>query len=237
MSTPRRTPAQEQETRCGQGAAGRGRAALRRACTQAPHVPASRTQALHVLASLNQALHVSASRTESLHVPAPRTQALHVSASLNQALHVPASLNQALHVPASRTQALFASAPRPLAAALLAVLLALFSPAAPLFAQGEGGDAAAGKALFEGNCVICHGTGGKGDGPAAAGFNPKPADFTDRSRMSRSPETRRFKTVLEGGASVGLSPLMPPFREVLSEQQVRDVLAYVKDAFVRFDVK
>lgn len=35
-----------------------------------------------------------------------------------------------------------------------------------------------GAALFQANCAMCHGQSGRGDGPAAAGLNPKPADLT-----------------------------------------------------------
>lgn len=35
-----------------------------------------------------------------------------------------------------------------------------------------------GKALFEAQCVTCHGSAGQGNGPAAAGLNPKPRNFT-----------------------------------------------------------
>jgi mono/diheme cytochrome c family protein len=95
------------------------------------------------------------------------------------------------------------------------------------------GNAQVGKGVFETNCALCHGASGRGDGPGAIALNPKPANFTDRDRMSRSPEPRRLQTVREGGASVGLSPLMPAFKEALSEQQIRDVLEYVKEAFVK----
>src|SRR5260370_6487910 len=30
------------------------------------------------------------------------------------------------------------------------------------------------------NCVACHGAGGKGDGPAAEGRKPEPADWTSK---------------------------------------------------------
>ena len=34
-----------------------------------------------------------------------------------------------------------------------------------------------GKNLFQTHCVVCHGPGGKGDGPAAAGLKPKPPNL------------------------------------------------------------
>jgi len=36
-----------------------------------------------------------------------------------------------------------------------------------------------GKAVFQQNCVACHGSSGHGDGPASAGLNPHPRDFTN----------------------------------------------------------
>ena len=35
-----------------------------------------------------------------------------------------------------------------------------------------------GHEIFVQQCQLCHGAEGKGDGPASAGFNPKPRDFT-----------------------------------------------------------
>lgn len=34
-----------------------------------------------------------------------------------------------------------------------------------------------GKALYKTNCALCHGPGGKGDGPAGASLNPKPRNL------------------------------------------------------------
>ena len=36
---------------------------------------------------------------------------------------------------------------------------------------------ARGKELFQTHCAVCHGSAGRGDGPAAAGLNPKPPDL------------------------------------------------------------
>src|SRR3954468_15765210 len=43
-------------------------------------------------------------------------------------------------------------------------------------------DIARGAALYAQNCASCHGVAGRGDGAAAAALNPKPVNFTDRTR-------------------------------------------------------
>ncbi|MBK5926627.1 hypothetical protein CCR87_04560 [Rhodobaculum claviforme] len=40
----------------------------------------------------------------------------------------------------------------------------------------------AGRTLFDQNCAVCHGPGGRGDGPAAVGITPAPIDLTLLSR-------------------------------------------------------
>ena len=39
-----------------------------------------------------------------------------------------------------------------------------------------------GRALYGDYCAVCHGDGGRGDGPAAAGMTPPPVDLTVLSR-------------------------------------------------------
>src|SRR5262245_26855270 len=40
-----------------------------------------------------------------------------------------------------------------------------------------------GAKIYADRCVLCHGPEGKGDGPAAAGLNPKPRNHTDGTYM------------------------------------------------------
>ncbi|MFN8627804.1 MAG: cytochrome c [Candidatus Binatia bacterium] len=56
-----------------------------------------------------------------------------------------------------------------------------------------------GKALFEQNCVACHGQAGHGDGPGAAGINPRPRDFTKADGWKNGPQLLPiYKTLDEG---------------------------------------
>jgi mono/diheme cytochrome c family protein len=90
------------------------------------------------------------------------------------------------------------------------------------------GDAKAGKAKYELLCAACHGTGGKGDGPAAAGLNPKPADLSDRDYLSTLSDQYLFEVIKEGGSQVKKSPLMPAWRAALSDKEIASVITYLR---------
>jgi cytochrome c oxidase cbb3-type subunit 3 len=89
-------------------------------------------------------------------------------------------------------------------------------------------DAEQGKKLYGQYCVSCHGQSGKGDGPAAAALNPKPRDHTDKESMSKMSDDDLLKVIKNGGASIGKSPLMPPWGGALKDDQIKDVIAYVR---------
>ncbi len=100
----------------------------------------------------------------------------------------------------------------------------------------QAGDAAAGKAVYEQKCALCHGTAGQGDGPGAERLLPKPRDFTAgkfkiRSTVSGQLPTDQdlFKVVTDGMPGTS----MPSWR-MLPEKDRWAVVAYVKtfaDAF------
>jgi cytochrome c oxidase cbb3-type subunit 3 len=90
------------------------------------------------------------------------------------------------------------------------------------------GDVEQGKKLYGQFCVSCHGQSGKGDGPAAAALNPKPRDHTDKELMSKLSDDDMLKVIKNGGASVGKSPLMPPWGGALKDEQIKDVIAYIR---------
>jgi mono/diheme cytochrome c family protein len=99
--------------------------------------------------------------------------------------------------------------------------LALGLTTAPGWA--EIGDPAKGKATYENLCSICHGTQGKGDGPAGKMLRPPAADLTS-SLVKGKPDAELIRTIQNGRPQTA----MVAFKEQLSDQQIYDVVAYIR---------
>lgn len=80
-----------------------------------------------------------------------------------------------------------------------------------------------GKTIYVAYCTPCHGNSGKGDGPASASLNPKPADHTSPTVQAQSDGTMFYK-ISEGHAHTA----MPPFKAVLSSDQRWAVINYIR---------
>lgn len=63
--------------------------------------------------------------------------------------------------------------------------------------------------IFNERCAACHGTEGKGNGPASAALNPRPPNYTDKAWQAAVTDEQLRKTIVMGGAAVGKSPIMP----------------------------
>src|SRR5690606_5505386 len=59
-------------------------------------------------------------------------------------------------------------------------------------------DHARGKALYAQLCASCHGDTGAGDGPASAGLDPPPIDFTDRARADERSVFALYQVIEQG---------------------------------------
>jgi high-affinity iron transporter len=63
---------------------------------------------------------------------------------------------------------------------------------------------------FTTHCAVCHGATGRGDGPAAKGLTPPPADLTDAARMGEHSLFGLFNTItlgIKGTAMTGFAHL------------------------------
>lgn len=109
-----------------------------------------------------------------------------------------------------------------------AVMVSLLVLTGPEILAAQKGDAKAGKKTYDSLCATCHGSTGKGDGPGAAVLNPKPRDHTDCKTMAKESDATLVKVIKEGGQSVGRSPLMPPWGGALKDQQIRELVAYIR---------
>lgn len=93
----------------------------------------------------------------------------------------------------------------------------------PVRSQELGGDVMAGKAVYERSCAKCHGKGGWGDGPAAQEEFMPPANFHSPIIMGRSDE--QMIMAIEFGLAMSK---MHGWRGRLSDQEMRDVVAYIR---------
>ncbi len=108
-----------------------------------------------------------------------------------------------------------------LAAALL--LSVLGRGVGSVTAQDFPADVLRGKTVYERNCLRCHGAGGWGDGPDAAGLTVRPADFHRFSSYLKSDE--ELQRTIEHG--IVFSP-MHAWQGQLTETDMQDVLAYIR---------
>ena len=102
-------------------------------------------------------------------------------------------------------------------------------PAAEVADTGFIADADRGAGSYATYCASCHGPRGNADGPAAASLNPPPARHSDAAYMDALSDEYLFRVIQEGGAAVGKSPLMAPWSGVLSDHQIRDVVAFIRE--------
>jgi parallel beta-helix repeat protein len=85
-----------------------------------------------------------------------------------------------------------------------------------------------GEGNFKEYCVTCHGALGKGDGLVGETLDIKPRDLSYAEYMQNLSDEHIFKVIKEGGASVGLSENMIPIGPDLSDEAIRNIIAYIR---------
>jgi mono/diheme cytochrome c family protein len=84
-----------------------------------------------------------------------------------------------------------------------------------------------GAAVYEKNCVACHGATGEGNGVAARNLSPRPTNLAWLARMPMAQwDPFLYWSVAEGGAQ--FKSAMPAFKDVLSKDDLWSVVAYIQ---------
>lgn len=82
---------------------------------------------------------------------------------------------------------------------------------------------AIGEHLYQQQCAVCHGDGGRGDGPAGMALSPRPADFGD-GHLSIHPDGDLYYWIRNG---IEGTP-MPAFGEQLSTEDTWHLVNYLR---------
>ena len=83
---------------------------------------------------------------------------------------------------------------------------------------------ARGKALYEANCVPCHGATGKGDGPVGLTLNPRPADLSLHAIPGVHTDAQLYDWIANGFPR----SVMPAFSDRLTNEERWHLINYVR---------
>lgn len=87
-----------------------------------------------------------------------------------------------------------------------------------------------GKRVWNSGCIACHGANGKG-APETSTVFTRPytwPDFTQCNQTTPEPDSAYKAVILHGGRGLGFSQIMPAFGDLLSDEQIDDVIAYLR---------
>jgi cytochrome c oxidase cbb3-type subunit 3 len=96
------------------------------------------------------------------------------------------------------------------------------APAGPAGNQGKG------KEIYQERCVLCHGSQGHGwDWGKKAVRPPVPVPNLVEIVPQRS-DANLMSAIRDGGQAVGLTQFMPAYGFNMNEQELKDVVAYLR---------
>lgn len=117
---------------------------------------------------------------------------------------------------------------------LLFVVLLVLCASVPISAQTlkytRKPDAKNGGILYHQGCIACHGEEGRGALQTSTMFK-RPSTFPDFTRCAQTtpePNSNWKDVILHGGPARGFSTIMPAFGNLLSNDQVDDLIAYLR---------
>ena len=116
------------------------------------------------------------------------------------------------------------------AAFFLCLLLPLNAPALAAADLADTPDSKGAEELYLRWCSQCHGLDGSGDGiNSTPDMAINPRDHTDSLFMTTRTNEQFEDVIRGGGASVAKSPLMPPWESTLTEEEIKVLVAYLRE--------
>ncbi len=101
--------------------------------------------------------------------------------------------------------------------------------AAPVVGHGQQIDLTTAEKQFDKYCAKCHGSSGRGDGYLSPLLTEKPKNFTNCTDMSKESDDVLFNVIKNGGQALrGQKSDMPAMRRSLSDQEIRALLARIR---------
>jgi len=77
-------------------------------------------------------------------------------------------------------------------------------------------------------CMQCHGMEGNGMGANIRDMSVQPRDHTDAKSMGGRTDEELFKVIKEGGLAINKSALMPPWEDTFTDQEINDLVIYLR---------
>ena len=112
----------------------------------------------------------------------------------------------------------------------LSLLTIALSACVIVVGPANAADLDAGSKIVARRCAQCHGATGMGDGMALAELNVavRPVPWPDKPNMTKFSDDQLTQIITLGGKGVGKSGAMPKFQNKLTEEQIADVVAYIR---------
>lgn len=94
--------------------------------------------------------------------------------------------------------------------------------AAPVLAKETAAD------NYRAYCVQCHGSLGNGKGINIRDMSVLPRDHTDAKEMGARSDADIFKVIKQGGVAINKSALMPAWGDILSDDEINDLVQHLR---------
>ncbi|HUY37448.1 MAG TPA: c-type cytochrome [Candidatus Binataceae bacterium] len=104
--------------------------------------------------------------------------------------------------------------------------LALIATVGVALVSASAGGSLRSQKKYQSYCASCHGSDGKGNGTAASGLNPPPANLANCAKMKMRTDEFIYEVIAKGGSAEGLSSAMPEWSAAFKDRQIHGLVEY-----------